>query len=168
MPPKVFIELSRSRIHGIGVFAVSAIERDEKIADGIHAGDYESLVSWAEYQDFHVEVRRKIMAFCIGTPAGFLPPEGLDFNKLSIEWYLNHSCAGNCGFDDNGDFIALRNITPGGELTYDYGLAESNPTFRMRCMCETPSCRTTITGDDWKDQTFQARHRRYMLPGLRR
>src|SRR5215471_16650761 len=100
MPPKVVIELSSSRIHGVGVFAVPAINESEKIADGIHADDYQSLVPWTEYEQFDAEVRRKIMAFCVGSPEGFLPPEELNFNKLSIEWYLNHSCAGNCGFND--------------------------------------------------------------------
>ncbi len=108
------------------------------------------------------------MDFCIGTPEGFIPPENLDFNRLSIEWYLNHSCEGNCGFNDNGDFVAIREIESGEELTYDYGLAESNPNFRMMCACGSKSCRKLITGNDWKDEEFQAKNQDHMLPRLRR
>jgi hypothetical protein len=103
------------------------------------------------------EVRKKIWDFCIGTPGGFVPPEDFDFNKLSVEWYFNHSCEGNVGFNGDGDFTAIRNIKKDEELTYDYGLAELNPRFKMRCKCGSKSCRRTITGNDWKSEEFKRR-----------
>ncbi|HXM33928.1 MAG TPA: SET domain-containing protein-lysine N-methyltransferase [Pyrinomonadaceae bacterium] len=167
-PPKVIIELGRSPIQGVGVFAVSDIKRGEKIADGVAEQDYRDLITWSDFGSLDEDVRAKIMDFCIGTPEGFIPPENLDFNKLSIEWYLNHSCEGNCGFSDDGDFVAIRDIEREEELTYDYGLAESNPNFLMECNCESLNCRRVVTGNDWKDEEFQERSREYMLPTLRR
>lgn len=105
---------------------------------------------------------------CIGAPEGFIPPDKLDFNTLSIEWYLNHSCEGNVGFNDDGDFVARRHIEKSEELTYDYTLAESNPRFRMECKCGSGGCRRIITGNDWKDPAFRAKNLDYMLPRLRR
>jgi hypothetical protein len=34
---------------------------------------------------FDGSIQKKIRDFCIGTPEGFIPPQDLDFNKLSIE-----------------------------------------------------------------------------------
>ncbi|HVC44540.1 MAG TPA: SET domain-containing protein-lysine N-methyltransferase [Candidatus Binataceae bacterium] len=166
--PKVLIELRRSAIAGVGVYAAAGLRRDQRIADGIHESDYRRLISWSYLEAYDRAVQEKIGAFCVGTPTGFIPPEKLDFNRLSIEWYLNHSCAGNVGFDAKGDFVARRPIERGEELTYDYGLAESNPRFRMECKCEASACRKTITGDDWRDAGFRDRNLNYMLPRLRR
>lgn len=166
---RVLIELKPSHIElgGVGVFAVSDIKQGEKVADGIAEEDYQELIPWSSFPAYDGDVRKKIMDFCIGTPEGFIPPEDLDFNKLSIEWYLNHSCEGNCGFDEEGDFVALREIERGEELTYDYALAESNPDFRMKCSCGSTNCRGIVTGNDWKDEDFRARSQEHMLPRLR-
>jgi hypothetical protein len=91
-----------------------------------------------------------------------------NFDKLSIEWYLNHSCDGDCGFDSEGDFIARRDIRKGEEIAYDYALIESNPNFSMRCDCGSEQCRRVITGNDWKNEDFISRNRPFMHPRLRR
>jgi SET domain-containing protein len=167
-PPRVLIELGSSNVDGVGVFAVPNIRKTEKVADGIAEEDFQELIPWTSFERYGHDLQTKIMDFCIGTPEGFIPPENLDFNKLSIDWYLNHSCEGNCGFNYNGDFVALRSIERGEELTYDYALAESNPNFKMVCTCGTKRCRKIITGNDWKDEKFQARNQEHMLPHLRK
>lgn len=167
VPPRVIIELRPSNIHGVGVFAVVDLNRGHKVADGVAEGDYQYLVSWINFHEYEKQIREKIVDFCVGTPEGFIPPDNLDFNKLSVEWYLNHSCTGNCGFDDFGDFVALCDIKRGAELTYDYGLAESNPDFVMTCACGRTECRKIVTGNDWKDEEFQRKNREFMLPRLR-
>jgi hypothetical protein len=167
--PKVRIELRPSRIHvgGVGVFAVRDIEQGQKVCDGISDEDFQELVSWELLERCDGDLKAKIMAFCVGTPDGFVPPPDFDFNKLSIEWYLNHSCEGNCGFNDEGDFIAIRDIRKGEELSYDYGLVESNPRFSMGCACKTQTCRHVITGNDWKNENFYLKNRSHMHPRLR-
>jgi len=168
-PQKIRLELRPSRIDlgGVGVFAVCDIRKREKIAEGRAQSDFESPIPWNDFEVYDNDVKRKIMAFCIGTPKGFLPPPNFDFNALSIEWYLNHSCEGNCGFDENGDFTAIRDIRKGEEISYDYGLGDSNPGFSMPCACGSASCRHTVTGNDWKDEGFRARQREHMHPYLR-
>lgn len=164
------LELRPSRVDlgGVGVFAARSIARNRKIADGVAEEDFESLVSWRQFTGCDTKIQNKIMAFCIGTPNGFIPPPDNDFDKLSIEWYLNHSCEGNCGFDSEGDFVALRNIGEGEEICYDYALIETNPQFSMRCDCGSAKCRHLVTGNDWKNEEFVAKHREYMHPRLRR
>ncbi len=166
--PKVVIELGPSNIDGVGVFAVTGFEERQRIAEGIHETEYRRLVPWTHFSEYGDDLQEKIRNFCIGTPDGFIPPDKLDFNRLTVEWYLNHSCDGNVGFDERGDFIARRRIRKDEELVYDYGLAESNPRFRMRCRCGTSVCRKIIMGDDWKDSTFRERNLEFMLPRLRR
>ena len=168
--PKVRIELGPSRIHkgGVGVFAVCDIENGQKICDGLSEDDFKDLVSWEQFERYDTDLQKKIMAFCVGTPDGFVPPIDFDFNKLSIEWYLNHSCEGNCGFNDEGDFVAIGDVREGEELSYDYGLVESNPRFSMECTCGSRTCRHVITGNDWKMRNFFLKNREHMHPHLRR
>ena len=164
--PQVLIELRPSGISGIGLFAVRNIGIGKKVAEGLSADDFKTLIPWKTFKRLDASVRRKIDDFCIGTPKGFVPPDDLDFNKLSIEWYFNHSCEGNIGFNLDGDFVAIEKISKGSELTYDYGIAESNPHFQMRCKCQSKTCRRIITGNDWKQAKLRRDKGSYMLPQL--
>jgi hypothetical protein len=56
MAPKVLIELNSSRIQGVGVFAVPAIKKSHKIADGIHQDDYQTLVPWTDFPRLDADV----------------------------------------------------------------------------------------------------------------
>lgn len=169
-PPQVLIELRPSHLHagGVGVFPVRDIHRGQRVAEGISEEDFHHLVPWDRLRDYEPETRDKIAAFCVGTPGGFIPPPDFDFSKLSVDWYLNHSCDGNCGFDDRGDFVAIRDIRVAEEITYDYALVESNPNFRMPCTCGSKHCRGIITGNDWKQEQFRLNKLDYMHPHLRR
>ncbi|MGB7470690.1 MAG: SET domain-containing protein-lysine N-methyltransferase [Candidatus Acidiferrum sp.] len=168
--PKVLLELRPSLIDrgGVGAFAVRGFEEGEKVADGVAEEDFRDLISWSGFSRFDKHLQRKIIAFCIGAPGGFVPPPNFDFNRLSVEWYLNHSCEGNCGFNEDGDFVAIRDIEKGAELSYDYALIESNPHFSMNCSCGSRKCRRTVTGNDWKDEEFVTKNRDHMHPRLRR
>lgn len=67
--------------------------------------------------------------------------------------YLNHSCEPNLGVKtiapDCLQFIALREILPGEELTFDYAMTEykhyprPNPEdeYDQTCLCGHPTCR---------------------------
>jgi uncharacterized protein len=162
----VIIECRLSKIDGVGVFAVRQINKGQTIAEGVSEKDYNDLVSWQKIKSLDDDIKKKINDFCLGTPEGFFPPEDNDFNKLSIEWHINHSCNGNVGFNENGDFVGIRDIEKGEELTYDYGLAESNPKFSMKCKCGESNCRHLITGNDWKDPEFRKKNLNHMLPKL--
>ncbi len=167
--PEVLIELRPSLIHkgGVGVFAVVSMRKEQKVIEGVSLEDFRHQISWEDFSHFNNEIKRKIMDFCVGTPEGFIPPENMDFNKLSIEWYFNHSCEGNIGFSENGDFLTIRNIKKGEELAYDYGLVESNPKFQMRCECKSNKCRKFVTGNDWKLLAQNRIKTKYMHPFLK-
>jgi len=71
-----------------------------------------------------------------------------DLHRLPDEPYVfaNHSCTPNLGVRDRTSFVALSNILPGDELTYDYATVCAELNWSMRCRCDHPNCRTTIKG----------------------
>ncbi len=164
---EVNIELRPSTIDGVGLFTIKKFKKGEVIAEGIHLDDLELLVPWSEVSKVDTKIKTKINDFCVGTPDGFYPPPNNDFNRITPDWYMNHSCTGNVGFDEVGDFIALRSIEVDEELTYDYALAESSPKFELSCRCGEDNCRKIITGNDWKDKNIIGDKIHVMMPALK-
>lgn len=67
---------------------------------------------------------------------------------------VNHSCDPNCGIRVNEtgahDFVAIRDINVGEEITFDYAMRNySVDHFPKTCLCGAKKCRGKITG--WKD-----------------
>lgn len=67
---------------------------------------------------------------------------------------VNHSCNPNCGIKVNKtgahDFVAMKEISKGEELTFDYAMRNYTiDHFPTKCMCGSVKCRGKITG--WKD-----------------
>lgn len=58
--------------------------------------------------------------------------------------FLNHSCNPNLGINDRREFIALRDILPGEELTFDYSITEDEVGWYMNCACGEVNCRKVI------------------------
>ncbi len=139
------IQVRRSGIHGRGVFALCAIAKGETVIE--YVGE---IITWEEAQSrhphdpndpnhtfyFHVDAERVIDAKKGGN---------------SSRW-INHSCDGNCEADevDGRVFIkATRDIAPGEELHYDYGLIiEERYTAKLKaqypCWCGSQRCRGTL------------------------
>ena len=139
------IQTRRSGVHGKGVFALQDIAEGETVIEYVGA-----VISWKEAQRrhphdpsdpnhtfyFHIDAKRVIDALVGGN---------------SSRW-INHSCAPNCEADeqDGRVFIkALRNIAPGEELNYDYGLIiDERYTPKLKaeypCWCSAKQCRGTL------------------------
>ncbi|MCZ2496877.1 SET domain-containing protein-lysine N-methyltransferase [Xylophilus sp. Kf1] len=139
------IQTRRSGVHGKGVFAVQDLAEGETLIE--YVGE---VVSWQEAQDrhphdpedpnhtfyFHVDDDRVIDA---------------NHGGNSSRW-INHSCDPNCIADevDGRIFIkALRPISAGEELSYDYGLIiEERYTPKLKaeypCWCGAAHCRGTL------------------------
>ena len=150
MPKK--IQARKSTIHGNGVFALEALAKGERVieykglrrthaeVDADDAGDVESghTFLFTLNDDYVIDANYK------GNDA---------------RW-INHSCAPNCeaviaeaeGEDRTADKVfieAIRDIKPGEELTYNYGitLAERH-TPRLKkiweCRCGSRKCTGTM------------------------
>ena len=88
---------------------------------------------------------------------------------VADDYHLNHSCDPNLWMRDEITLIARRDVSPGEELTADYGLWECDPSYQLEpCRCGLPLCRGRVTGDDWRRAELQARHKGHFIPYLNR
>lgn len=80
---------------------------------------------------------------------------------------MNHSCDANLWMRDEVTVVARRDIAAGEELTQDYALYTTSPTWIMKqCRCGTPACRQVVTGSDWRLPVVQERYRDHFSPFL--
>ena len=128
-------EIRRSRIQGVGAFAIRRIRKDQRVIEE----------ATRRYDDYGME-RHHTFLFEIDDQTTI---DGA--RKGNDARYINHSCEPNCEavLDDGRVFVyALRNIQPGIELTYDYSYEADEPlaeSIRVYpCFCGTPNCRGTI------------------------
>ena len=84
---------------------------------------------------------------------------------------VNHSCDPNCGIKVNKtgahDFVAMKEILPGEEITFDYVMRNySIDHFDRLCQCGAKSCRGYITG--WKDlpELIKKKYQGFVAPYL--
>lgn len=147
IPPAVApFELRQSHIQGRGAFATRPIKKGERIVE--YLGERISQKEADKRYDdtrmerhhtflFSVDERTVIDATHTGNDAR----------------YINHSCDGNCEavVDQRRIFIeALRDISPGEELSYDYGYERGEPEDDAElealypCQCGAAKCRGTI------------------------
>ena len=163
---EALIQLKPSkRIKGeIGVFAIRNIKVGTIVGD-IKFLNENIFYSREQYQTLDKTTQEIINKFCIQTEEGFYGPPNI--NYLSIPWYINHSCSGNVGFDDIGNFITIKYIRKGEELCYDYSFTGSKPINMSRCNCGSKNCRKVITGEEWKDLNYRKKNFKYFMPELK-
>ena len=150
MPKKIVTR--KSAIHGNGMFAVAQIKKGERLieykgrrrthedVDAGDSGDADSGHTFLFTLNDHYLIDANV--------------------RGNVARWLNHSCEPNCQAflieSSNGDprkdrvvIEALRDIAPGEELTYDYGitLAERH-TPRLKkiwaCRCGSKDCTGTM------------------------
>ncbi len=81
---------------------------------------------------------------------------------------LNHSCEPNCGLLGQLLVVAMRDIEPGEELSFDYAMCDASDYDEFRCLCGEPTCREIVTGSDWRDPVLQAKYAGWFSPYLAR
>ncbi len=91
---------------------------------------------------------------------GFHLPAVEDAEYEPVMLFINHSCEPNVGFAGNTVLVAMRDISPGEELTIDYALFDEYDGM-MQCRCGTPSCRATIGSQDWQRPELQRKYGNY-------
>jgi uncharacterized protein len=82
--------------------------------------------------------------------------------------YLNHSCNPNAGLSGQICLVAMRDISAGEEICFDYATCDSLPYDEFSCSCGEPNCRGHVTGDDWKIKELQERYAGYFSPYLQK
>ena len=114
---------------GIGVFAI----RDIPIATKLFVGDTTETVS-VPVADVNrlrdVEVQRMYYDFCPVINAAFVAP--INFNQMTMAWYINHSTSPNVATDELLQFFSIRFIALGEELTADYVTFSEHASLYVR------------------------------------
>jgi len=127
---KYDVAVKRSPIDGFGVFANEPIPRWRKI--GEVRGE---SITVAEARR-RAALLERIMIVEISERHAVDLAQSTDPMR-----FTNHSCQANGQLRINGgriEFYALRDITPGEEITVDYG--ETHHEGRLTCRCGAPGC----------------------------
>ncbi len=82
--------------------------------------------------------------------------------------YVNHACAPNAGLSGQIALVAMRDISPGEEISYDYAMSDGSPYDEFECRCGAAQCRGRVTGDDWQRPELWQRYQGYFSPYLQR
>jgi hypothetical protein len=126
-----YTRIRRSRIHGVGVFAIRRIKKGTLIFS-----DDNQEIKWIKSEDLRKlppEIRRLYDDFCIIKDDGKTYGCPSSFNQLTVSWYLNeprHPQKPNVECRDDYMFYALRDIAVGEELTVDYLTYSEKPRRR--------------------------------------
>jgi hypothetical protein len=139
-----------SAIEGRGLVAVAPIAADELFA--IKGGH---IVTTAALRSLPERLRNSEVQIA----GGFHLAAVEDAEYEPVMLFINHSCEPNVGFAGNIVLVAMRDISPGEELTTDYALFDDDGM--MQCHCGTPSCRGTIGGRDWRRPDVQRKYGSY-------
>ena len=145
-----YCEVRGSEIHGRGVYAAQAIPAGTKIIE--YVGE---LVDKRESERRGVSQHAKSVESGDAAVYIFTLSERYDIDG-NVPWntarLINHSCEPNCEAEENGCRVfikALRDLSPGEELFYDYGLViDERYTPKLKkeyaCRCGAATCRGTM------------------------
>jgi len=124
--PKAVVK--RTRRFGRGVFAAEPIRRGELIAafDGpVFDGDFDDWTD--DLRNHAIQIGREKWR-----------------DSKGIARLVNHSCEPNCGIKGLNRIVAMRDISAGEHITWDYEMTEKSSWWRMRCRCGSERCRKRI------------------------
>jgi len=169
------VEVKSGGIHGHCWFAKSDIKAGEMVWK-MRAKDAKHTDVWVNkktIQSWSSAVQSKFLSLAYQVDddlwCGF-DPNVEPIHEELIEDYVNHSCGGNCWYESYDLLTAMRDISAGEEVCYDYVLTESDPEFVLadKCNCGTKLCRGKVTGNDWKLADLQSKYRGHFLPHVQK
>ncbi|MBS1914391.1 MAG: SET domain-containing protein-lysine N-methyltransferase [Bacteroidetes bacterium] len=131
---RVGVEVRRSSIDGLGLFATEPIRGRTKLGDFVGERISERTARK------RAKGARRIAIVELGNGTAIDASVGGNGFR-----YINHSCAPNSYMRiirNNVEFYALRDIAPGEELTCNYG--ETHHEGTLGCRCGSAECRGMI------------------------
>lgn len=122
-----------SAIHAAGCYTMRRIRRGEQVCE------YDGPRFAKKVADERYAGRSLTYLFSFGEA-------GTVIDGFGTAMFLNHCCEPNCETEERGGrifIVALRDITPGEELTYEYNLHDSDDEPGL-CHCGAAGCRGTM------------------------
>lgn len=79
-------------------------------------------------------------------------------------YFFNHSCEPNVGYQGDNQIIAMRDISKGEHLVYDYAFSETESSmhYGLRCLCGSKECRLVLTFGQWRSRVFMKKYGNYV------
>lgn len=140
---------------GKGLFAIEDIKKDEIIADWTNGISYEAKSANKLPNQLPKNIRDHAIQY---EEHKWIDTEG-------IGRYSNHSCIPNCGFKGKFHLVAMRDITKGEHLTWDYEMTEDSD-WRLECKCGNPNCRKIIGAHKNMPEIIRKKYKGYISDWL--
>jgi SET domain-containing protein len=125
-----------SSIHAAGCFTTRSFKKGTRVCE------YEGPRFTKDVADDRYQDRFITYLFSCGN-------DGMVIDGFGTAMFINHSCDPNCETEDHDGriyVIAIRDITAGEELTYEYNLYDSEDA-EGDCYCGAAKCRGTMFSD---------------------
>lgn len=148
-------KLQKSDIDRKGIYAVEFIPKGDIVS--IWGG---SILSSQDLAEIKEKCFREVENYAIYVADGFFLVTSTD-GTLEDKDFFNHSCRPNTGMRGQIVLVAIRDITPGEEITYDYSMTDAGSGSSFSCCCGSPDCRKTVTERDWMRPELQQNYTDY-------
>ena len=153
LSPKIHASAKNSG--GNGIFATLPVKKGEVLA--VFGG---VVYEWETFKNLP-DIERSL---CIQVEENlFLVPRPIGSGD-----YVNHSCTPNAGLLGQIGLVAMRDISVGEEVCFDYAMCDTVAYDEFTCNCGTPNCRRSVTGSDWQLPELQVRYKGYFAPHVQR
>lgn len=151
MNPK--LEVKNSTVGGKGTFAKENIHKGERllVMGGYIITNMDELDLPEEYNDNGLQVAEDLVL------------STRDEYHLGGINFFNHSCNPNAGINGQIFLVAMRDLSVGEEVVFDYAMTlyRSGYDYSMTCLCGSINCRGIITDQDWKIPELQKKYNGY-------
>jgi len=137
-----------SKIHSVGCYTTVPIPK------GTHVAEYTGERIGNEEADRRYENRDETYLYGLSDGKVVIDGDG-------IAAFINHSCEPNCEIDEiDGHvwIIAMRDIAPGEEVTYDYHLYDGED--EAPCTCGATNCRGSLYSEEELEKKRKAAMRK--------
>ncbi len=147
------VKVVTSSVDRRGVFALKAIKKAEVIS--VYGGH---IITQKEYNKLAKTCFRCIHDYAIKVADGFYLVSSKG-GRLEDDDFFNHSCNPNVGIKGHLLMVAMRDILPKEELTYDYAMTDAAMDYAFKCNCQASNCRRVVSGSDWKKPAIQRKYK---------
>lgn len=153
------VEIKKAGIKGKGVFALRNLKKGETITQ------IEGKVIETEEPS---RLSKCFQDHCF--PLGKKGKKYLYVSPQSPWKYINHSCEPNTGIKNDSEFVAIRDIKRGEEISFDYSTNNFDfdmTGWTMKCHCGSKKCRKIISTFNKLDKKSQRKLKEYLLTAVR-
>lgn len=140
---------------GNGVFAKQTLKKGELLA--VFGG---VIYEWDTF--IHLPERERSLCIQVEEELFMVP------RPIGNGDYVNHCCNPNAGLSGQIALVAMRDITAGEEICFDYAMSDTAAYDEFECKCGAPNCRHSVTGSDWQLPEIQKRYAGYFAPHVQR